>query len=240
MLIYPAIDLLDGKVVRLREGDPEQRSVFSDDPVATAQHWIDRGAEWLHMVSLDGAFGRENQNLAILEQVARLDAHVQFTGGLRDMAALQRAKDGGASRLVIGTMAVRDPSAAGEAIERFGAESIAVALDAKDGKVAAHGWTELSQQTPVELGKRLRESGAVHALYTDISRDGGMAGVNVADTVALAQATGMQVIASGGVSTLADITKLARSGDVAGAIIGMALYQKTFTLEDALSAARGA
>lgn len=239
MLIYPAIDLLEGKVVRLREGDPRQRSVFSADPVATARRWIDRGAEWLHMVSLDGTFGAANQNMAILEEVARLDVQVQFTGGLRDMDALQAARDAGASRMVIGTMAVNDPAAAADAIARFGAESVAMALDARDGKVATHGWTELSGQTPIELGKRLRALGAVHALYTDISRDGGMAGVNIADTVALAQATGLQVIASGGVSALADISELARSGAVAGAIIGMALYQKTFTLEEALSAAGG-
>ncbi len=239
MLIYPAIDLLEGKVVRLREGDPRQRSVFSADPVATARRWIDRGAEWLHMVSLDGTFGAANQNMAILEEVARLDVQVQFTGGLRDMDALQAARDAGASRMVIGTLAVNDPAAAADAIARFGAESVAMALDARDGKVATHGWTELSGQTPIELGKRLRALGAVHALYTDISRDGGMAGVNIADTVALAQATGLQVIASGGVSALADIIELARSGAVAGAIIGMALYQKTFTLEEALSAAGG-
>ena len=239
MLIYPAIDLLDGKVVRLRKGDPNQRSIFSDDPVATAQHWIDHGAEWLHMVSLDGTFGAANHNLAILEKVAKLDVQVQFTGGLRDMAALQSAEDAGASRMVIGTLAVREPAAAAAAIGRFGAESVAVALDAREGKVATHGWTELSEQTPVELGKRLRNMGATHALYTDISRDGGMAGVNITDTVALAQSTGLQVIASGGVSTLANIADLARSGAVAGAIIGMALYQKTFTLEDALSAAGG-
>ena len=239
MLIYPAIDLLEGQVVRLREGDPVQRSVFSNDPVETAQQWIDRGAEWLHMVSLDGTFGAANQNLAILEKVAKLNVQVQFTGGLRDLASLQCALEAGASRVVIGTMAVRDPAAAGEAIGRFGAASVAVALDAKAGKVATHGWTELSQQTPIELGQRLREMGAVHALYTDISRDGGMSGANIADTVALAQATGLQVIASGGVSTLGDITELARSGAVAGAIIGMALYQKAFTLEDALRAAEG-
>ena len=239
MLIYPAIDLLEGKVVRLREGDPKQRSVFSADPVATARQWIDRGAEWLHMVSLDGTFGAANQNLAILENVAQLNVNVQFTGGLRDIDALQRATDAGASRMVIGTLAARDPAAAADAIGRFGAERVAVALDAKDGKVATHGWTELSQQTPIELGKRLRELGAVHALYTDISRDGGMAGVNIADTVALAKATGLQVIASGGVSALTDIEELARSGAVAGAIIGMALYRRTFSLEEALSAAGG-
>ena len=240
MLIYPAIDLLEGQVVRLREGDPEQRSVFSADPVATARQWIDRGAKWLHMVSLDGTFGEANQNLVTLEEVARLSVNVQFTGGLRDMASLQRARDAGASRMVIGTLAVRDPAAAAEAIRRFGAESVAVALDARDGRVATHGWTELSQQTPVELGRRLREMGAVHALYTDIGRDGGMTGVNIADTVALAQATGLKVIASGGVSALSDIAILARSGAVAGAIIGMALYRKTFSLEEALSAAGGA
>ena len=239
MLIYPAIDLLEGKVVRLREGDPKQRSVFSDDPLATARQWIDRGAEWLHMVSLDGTFGEANQNLATLEKVARLNVNVQFTGGLRDMDALQRARDAGASRMVIGTLAVRDPAAVAEAFGRFGAESVAVALDARDGRVATHGWTELSQQTPFELGRRLRELGAVHALYTDISRDGGMAGVNIADTIALAQGTGLNVIASGGVSALSDIAELARSGAVAGAIIGMALYRKTFSLEEALSAAGG-
>ena len=240
MLIYPAIDLLEGKVVRLRKGDPKQRTVFSADPVATAQQWIDQGAEWLHMVSLDGTFGQTNQNLEILERVARLDVHVQFTGGLRDLAGLHSALDAGASRLVIGTMAAKDPAAAAEAIGRFGAARVAVALDARDGKVATHGWTELSQQTPIDLGKRLRELGAIHALYTDISRDGGMAGANVAETVDLARATGLQVIASGGVSTLADISELARSGAVAGAIVGMALYQQTFTLEEALSAAGGA
>ena len=239
MLIYPAIDLLEGEVVRLREGDPAQRSVFSDDPVATARRWIDQGAAWLHMVSLDGTFGVANQNLAILEQVAQLDVSVQYTGGLRDMAALQRAIDAGASRVVIGTMAVRDPAAAADAIARFGADNVAVALDAKDGKVATHGWMELSLQTPVELGRRLRDLGAVHALYTDISRDGALTGANIADTVALAQATGLQVIASGGVSALDDIYKLARSRAVAGVIVGMALYQQTFTLKDALSAARG-
>ncbi len=238
MIIYPAIDLLGGKVVRLREGVQQQQSVFSDDPVATAQSWIDQGAEWLHMVNLDAAFGTVNENLTILESVAKLKVKVQFTGGLRDMDALQSAKDAGASRMVIGTMAVKDPAAAAEATSRFGAEAMGVALDAKSGRVATHGWTELSEYTPIELGIRLRAGGALHALYTDIKRDGGMAGVNIADTVALGQQTGLHVIASGGVSTLSDITNLARSQAVAGAIIGMALYQKAFTLEEALRAAR--
>ena len=238
MIIYPAIDLRDGKVVRLREGDPNQQTLFSDDPVATAQSWIDQGATWIHMVNLDGAFDSESENLSILEKVAKLDVSVQYTGGLRDMTALSRAWDTGASRMVIGTLAVRDPASVAEAVALFGAEAMCVALDAKDGKVVTHGWTESSAHTPVELGARLYRYGARHALYTDVRRDGGLSGVNIEDTVELARATGLQVIASGGVSQLSEIEQLARSGDVAGAIIGMALYQKRFTLTEALNAAR--
>jgi phosphoribosylformimino-5-aminoimidazole carboxamide ribotide isomerase len=237
MVIYPAIDLRGGKVVRLREGDPERQTTFSDDPIATAQSWIDQGATWMHMVNLDGAFDTESQNLRILGRVARLDVKVQFGGGLRDMAMLAQAGDAGASRMVIGTLAVRDPSAVREAVTRFGSNAVCIALDAREGKVATHGWTELSARTPAELGKALFDEGARHALYTDVSRDGGMGGVNVDDTVELARRTGLQVIASGGLSQLSEIQQLARSGAVAGAIIGMALYQKRFTLAEALSAA---
>ena len=238
MIIYPAIDLRGGKVVRLREGDPQRQTLFSDDPIATAQSWINQGATWIHMVNLDGAFDTDSQNLCILERIARLDVKVQFGGGLRDIAALAKASDAGASRLVIGTLAVKEPSAVGEAVALFGSDAICVALDARDGKVATHGWTELSARTPAELGKALFAEGARHALYTDVNRDGGMSGVNVDDTIALARATALQVIASGGVSQLSEIEQLVRSGEVAGAIIGMALYQKRFTLTEALNAAR--
>ena len=238
MIIYPAIDLRGGKVVRLREGDPERQSVFSDDPLATAQAWIDQGAEWIHMVNLDGAFADANENLPILESVAKLGAKLQFGGGLRDMEALRQAHEAGASRLVIGTMAVQDPSAAAAAIARFGSDAICVALDAKAGRVATHGWTELSAHSPAQLGRQLRDLGAVHALYTDVQRDGALSGVNVDATIELARETGLQVIASGGVSQLSEIRALSRSGEVAGAIIGMALYQNKISLADALSAAR--
>ena len=238
MIIYPAIDLRGGKVVRLREGDPQRQSVFSDDPVATAQAWIDQGAEWIHMVNLDGAFANANENLPILEAVAKLGVKLQFGGGLRDMEALRHAHEAGARRLVIGTLAVREPEAAAAAIARFGAEAICVALDAKAGRVATHGWTELSAHTPAGLGRQLRDMGAVHALYTDVLRDGGLSGVNIDATVQLARKTGLKVIASGGVSQLSEIEALSRSGAVAGAIIGMALYQNKITLADALSAAR--
>ena len=238
MIIYPAIDLRGGKVVRLREGDPQRQAVFSDDPLRTAQSWLDQGAVWIHMVNLDGAFDEANENLRILEAVAKLGAQVQFGGGLRNLDALQSAKDAGASRMVIGTMAVEDPATTSAAIARFGRDAICLALDARGGKVATRGWTESSAYSPLELGLSLRASGAVHALYTDVSRDGGLGGVNIDETVRLAQLTGLRVIASGGVSRLAEIEQLARSGAVAGAVIGMALYQKRITLEDALMAAR--
>ncbi|MCY3780275.1 MAG: 1-(5-phosphoribosyl)-5-[(5-phosphoribosylamino)methylideneamino] imidazole-4-carboxamide isomerase [Chloroflexi bacterium] len=239
MIIYPAIDLRGGKVVRLREGDPQQQTIFSDDPISTAKSWVDQGASWIHMVNLDGAFGEANASLGILEAVAALNVNVQFTGGLRDLAALRTARDAGADRLAIGTMAVRDPGSVPRAIEEFSAERICVALDAKEGRVVTHGWTATSAHTPIELGKRLRVLGARHALYTDVSRDGGLSGVNIADTVNLARQTGLSVIASGGVNDLADIAQLARSNAVAGAVIGMALYQGIFTLADALKAAGG-
>ncbi len=239
MNIYPAIDLRGGKVVRLREGDPLQQTIFSNDPLAAAQRWIDQGARWIHMVNLDGAFDQANENLRILEAVAMLDVNVQFAGGLRDMESVRSARDAGANRIFIGTMAATNPASASLVLECFGSDVVGVALDARDGKVTTHGWTAATSLTPVELGKKYRALGARHALFTDVARDGGLSGVNVADTVALAQATGLQVIASGGVRDLSDILKLARSKAVAGAIIGMALYQRRFTLADALKAAKG-
>lgn len=239
MIIYPAIDLRDGKVVRLRAGDPHRQQTFSDDPLATAKQWIDQGAEWIHMVSLDGALDTANQNSKILEAVAKLDVKAQFGGGLRDLDALQSAVDSGASRVVLGTLAVRNPEAAAEAVERFGAEAVCVALDAKNGKVATHGWTQLSSHSPLEFGQFIRRQGVEHALYTDVQRDGGLAGANIDDTIALGRQTGLKVIASGGVSRLAEIERLAKSKVVAGAVIGMALYQNKISLRAALRAAKG-
>ena len=239
MIIYPAIDLRDGKVVRLREGDPHRQQTFSDDPLATAKQWIAQGAEWIHMVSLDGALDTANQNSKILEAVAKLGVKVQFGGGLRDLDALQSAVDSGASRVVLGTLAVRNPEAIAEAVERFGAEAVCVALDAKNGKVATHGWTQLSSHLPLEFGQFIRRQGVEHALYTDVQRDGGLAGANIDDTIALGRGAGLKVIASGGVSRLSEIERLAKSRVVAGAVIGMALYQSKISLGAALRAAKG-
>lgn len=239
MIVYPAIDLRGGKVVRLRKGDPAQQLTFSGDPLATAKQWIDQGAAWIHMVNLDGAFDNVNQNGKILEAVAKLDVKVQFGGGLRDMNALRKAIDSGASRLVLGTLAVKNPESMAQAVDYFGAQAICVALDVKDGKVATHGWTRLSEHSPLAWGRFMRRQGIKHALYTDVSRDGSLAGVNIDDTIALAHQTGLQIIASGGLSQLAQIEQLAQSQAVAGAVIGMALYQNKISLGAALRAARG-
>jgi len=238
MIIYPAIDLRGGQVVRLKEGDPNQQTVFGSDPVATAQGWIDRGATWIHMVNLDGALDDQNDNAAILSEVVKLDAKIQFGGGLRKLADIERVLATGASRAVLGTVAVKEPEIVAQAVERFGADAICVALDARDGMVTTHGWTAQTSVTPAELGKAMSQRGVKHALFTDVSRDGKLSGVNIDATVALGQTTGLQVIASGGVMAVDEIRALKASGVVAGAVVGMALYENLLTLEDALEAAR--
>lgn len=234
MIIYPAIDLRGGKVVRLREGDPKRQTIYSSNPVDTALSWIDQGAEWIHMVNLDGAFDTANQNLRILESVARLDVKLQFAGGVRDKNAMRTALDCGASRLMIGTLAVQNPDALIDAVQQFGSDKIGVALDARDGMITTHGWTEQSARTPLELGSWFRGKGVEHALYTDVTRDGMLSGANIEGTIALALETGLQVIASGGVRDLQEIGHLEKSKVVAGVVVGMALYQKKFSLADAL------
>jgi phosphoribosylformimino-5-aminoimidazole carboxamide ribotide isomerase len=239
MIVYPAIDLRGGKVVRLKEGDPNRQTVFSDDPIATARMWIEQGATWIHMVNLDGAFATANDNGRILEKVAKLNARIEFGGGLRQMDDIAQAIEQGASRVVLGTVAVQQPEVVVQALERWGAEAICVGLDARDGKIATHGWQETLELTPVELGKQVAHIGVKHALYTDVNRDGGLQGVNIEATVRLAHETGLQVIASGGVSSLEDVRRLAESKAVAGVVIGMALYEGRLTLQDALKVAGG-
>ena len=238
MIVYPAIDLRGGQVVRLQEGDPTRQTTFSADPLATAKAWIDQGATWIHMVNLDGAFDESNENLRILEAAARLDVELQFGGGLRDLAGLARALDAGADRVVIGTLAVKSPESAVAAVERFGGDAVCIALDARDGKIATHGWQETTSVTPAAFGSWLARRGAKHALYTDVARDGMLSGVDVAGTTALARETGLRVIASGGARDLDDIKRLAESGLVAGVVVGMALYLGRFTLEAALEMAK--
>ncbi len=238
LTIYPAIDLRGGRVVRLVEGDPGRQTVHSDDPIATAQRWQAAGAEWLHVVNLDGALGEAGPNRALLPRLASLGLPVQFGGGLRSLDDAERALEAGAARVVLGTLIVQEPALAAEAVQRFGAEAVAAALDAREGRVALHGWQATSRWTPAELGSTLAGMGIRHALYTDVRRDGGLQGVAAAETAALARATGLQVIASGGVASLEDVRALIDAGDIAGVVIGRALYEGALALEDALRLAR--
>ncbi|MDX2139625.1 MAG: 1-(5-phosphoribosyl)-5-[(5-phosphoribosylamino)methylideneamino]imidazole-4-carboxamide isomerase [Chloroflexota bacterium] len=237
MIIYPAIDLRGGKVVRLREGDPKRQTIYSEDPLSTARFWQVRGATWLHMVNLDGALTEANDNSGILAQIAELEVKVQFGGGLRTASDIAAAFARGASRVVLGTAAVQNPTLVEAAIGRYGAEAVCVALDARNGFVTTHGWMQTTDLTAVELGRQMAAIGVRHVLFTDVAKDGGLEGVNRDATIALAQATGLSVIASGGVSSLDDVRALKDSGTVAGAVIGMALYEGKFDLRDALAIA---
>jgi phosphoribosylformimino-5-aminoimidazole carboxamide ribotide isomerase len=234
MIIYPAIDLRHGRVVRLQYGDPARETVHSDDPLATAERWQTAGAEWLHVINLDGALGEATLALETLRALSEIGLSIQFGGGLRSLDDAQKALDAGAARVILGTMVVKEPELAGAAVERFGAEKVVVALDAKGDQVATHGWQQVSAWTPVELGKRFAALGVIQALYTDVSRDGDLSGVNVAATANLARETGLRVIASGGVASLDDVRRCRETGVIAGVIIGKALYSGAFALAEAL------
>jgi phosphoribosylformimino-5-aminoimidazole carboxamide ribotide isomerase len=238
MIIFPAIDLRGGKVVRLKEGDPQRQKTFSDDPVGAAQRWIDEGASWIHVVNLDGAFGEAGDNLRVIERIAALDARVQMGGGLRDAAGVARVLDMGVSRAVIGTAAVANPAMLGPLVKQYGVQAIGVALDIRGGAVTTHGWQQSTGRTATALAETMRQQGVQWVLFTDVDRDGLLTGSNVDSTIALGRDTGMKVIASGGVSTLDEIEILAESRAVAGAVIGMALYEGRLSLADCIAAAR--
>jgi phosphoribosylformimino-5-aminoimidazole carboxamide ribotide isomerase len=234
MIIYPALDLRGGRVVRLRQGDLEQQRVYGEDPLAVADRWIAAGAGWLHVVNLDGAFSMENDNEHIVQQLVTKGLPIQFGGGLRSIDDIRRAFDLGVSRIVLGTLAVQQPDIIAAVVDHWGADAVAVALDVREGKVTTHGWQTVSAVTPVQLGRRMVELGARHALYTDVVRDGELSGVNVTATVELAQLTGLNVIASGGVTSIDDVIKLRSSQEVAGVVLGTALYEGLIDLAEAI------
>jgi phosphoribosylformimino-5-aminoimidazole carboxamide ribotide isomerase len=238
MIIYPALDLRGGKVVRLRQGDPAQQTVYSEDPAEVAERWIQAGAEWLHVVNLDGAFSTPNDNETILEQLATTGIPIQFGGGLRSAEDVQRAFDLGAARVVLGTLAVEQPEIALAIIARWSANTVAIALDSLDGQITKRGWQEDTGISAIEFGKWMAELGAKYALYTDVSRDGELTGVNLASTIELARETGLRVIASGGVSSLGDIVALRESGVIEGVILGTSLYEGLIDLAEAIRLAR--
>ena len=240
--IYPAIDLRNGRVVRLQYGDPGRQTVFSDDPAAVGENWLAAGAEWLHVVNLDGAFDEAGAaNWAALPALCRLGAKVQFGGGIRALEDAARALDAGVSRIILGTAAVEKPDLVTEAAARFGAARVAVGIDARNGVVKTRGWLQDAAVTPAQLGRRMKERGVQTVIYTDISRDGVLVGVNVAATAQLAQATGLRVIASGGVASLDDILRCyaRRQQGVSGVIVGRALYDGKINLAQAIAAVAG-
>jgi phosphoribosylformimino-5-aminoimidazole carboxamide ribotide isomerase len=252
VIVYPAIDLRRGRCVRLAQGDPQAETVFSDDPAATAQRWANLGAEWLHVVNLDGAFGdsaagsdpargmRGCHNMAALRAIlGAVSVPVQLGGGLRTVDDVGAALALGVARAIIGTAALSNPEVVREAVSRFGSERVAVALDVRDGRVATHGWSSMSDVAPVELALRMKDCGISRVVYTDISRDGMLSGVNAEACAALAQASGLGVIASGGVASLDDVRRVGRveQAGVEGIIIGKALYSGQIDLREALEVA---
>lgn len=232
--IYPAIDLRGGKVVRLEEGDPKRMTAYSDDPTATARRWLSMGASWLHVVNLDGAFGESDKaNRSALESILKLGAHIQLGGGMRSLDAIESAIKMGVSRVVLGTIAVEQPAVVADALKQFGADKIFVGIDARDGLVRVRGWKDESGISATELALQMRTVGLRAVIFTDIRRDGLGSGLNIPSTRELADASGLDVIASGGVRTLEDVIA-ARDAKLAGAIIGRALYEGTIDLRSAL------
>ena len=242
MLVLPAIDLRDGRVVRLRQGRADDETVYDDDPAAAARRWATAGAQWLHVVDLDGAFTGHRGNLeAIRAIIGAADVPCEVGGGIRDVGAASKLLTLGAERVIFGTAALADPNLVARAIERFGPEHVIVGVDARDGRVATHGWTETTDMAAGELALRAKALGATRIVYTDIRRDGMSAGPNVEATVALARACGLRLIASGGVRSIGDIERLARHepDGIEGVIVGRALYDGSLRLEDAIAAAEG-
>ncbi|CAG0960539.1 phosphoribosylformimino-5-aminoimidazole carboxamide ribotide isomerase [Anaerolineales bacterium] len=232
--IYPAIDLRGGKVVRLKEGDPARMTSYSDDPAETARRWLDAGATWLHVVNLDGAFGEsDNASRKALEAVLKCGARVQFGGGMRSLDSIQAALSLGVNRVILGTIAVEQPEIVRDALKRFGAEHIAVGIDARAGLVRTRGWKDNSGVPALDLALQMREFGLVTVIFTDVSRDGLGSGLNIFATRELSEKSGLDVIASGGVDTIDDV-KAAKDARLAGCIIGRALYEGTIDLKDAL------
>ncbi len=234
MILYPAIDMLDGQAVRLRQGKRDDVTVFGN-PVELAEKWRQKGAEWLHLVDLTAAFEGKTAHLPLIQQVvAAFDGKVELGGGLRTMQDIALRVEAGVSRCIIGTAAAENPELVREACREFPGH-IAVGIDAKNGLVATRGWVETSTLTASELALRMRDMGVTTIIYTDVSRDGMMQGPNVPATRALIEATGMDVIGSGGVSCLDDLRHL-RDAGCAGAILGRAMYEGAFTVEEALAA----
>jgi phosphoribosylformimino-5-aminoimidazole carboxamide ribotide isomerase len=239
VILYPAIDLKDGRCVRLRQGDMDRATVFNNEPAAQAKSFERAGFQYLHCVDLNGAFaGRSANGDAVRAILRELTIPVQLGGGIRDRAAIEAWFEAGVARVILGTVAVRDPELVKAAARDFPGR-IVVGIDARDGYVAVEGWAEASSLAAADLARRFEDAGVAAVIFTDIARDGMMQGVNVVATAALARAISIPVIASGGVSSAEDIRGLAAANaGVAGVVIGRALYDGRLAAADALAAAR--
>jgi phosphoribosylformimino-5-aminoimidazole carboxamide ribotide isomerase len=241
MLLIPAIDLKDGHCVRLRQGDMSDATVFSEDPVAMARHWLALGARRLHVVDLNGARSGKPVNEPIIKKIVAAvgdEMPVQLGGGLRDLDIIERYIDDGVRYVVIGTAAVKNPGFLQDACSAFGGHVI-VALDARGGKVATDGWSKLTGHDVVDLARKFEDYGVDAVLYTDIGRDGMLTGVNIEATVELARAVQIPVLASGGIRDLTDIDKLCavQAEGIQGAVLGRSLYEGTLDFKAALARA---
>lgn len=231
MIIFPAVDILQGKCVRLIQGDYNQEKVYSDSPVAMAQTWAAKGAEFIHIVDLDGAKSGESINKQIIINIAQnVDVPIQVGGGIRSLATIDSYISNGVNRVIIGTAAIQDQAFLEEAVKQYG-EKIVVSIDAKNDFVATDGWTDTSDVRALDLVKKLEAIGVQTIVYTDIAKDGMLQGPNFAEQKAINEATTMNVIASGGVTTQEDIVKL-KTLNLYGVIIGKALYDGKLSLED--------
>jgi phosphoribosylformimino-5-aminoimidazole carboxamide ribotide isomerase len=230
--IFPAIDLRGGKVVRLAEGDPYRQTSYNNDPLDWAKRWKSEGAKWLHVINLDGAFDVDtHQNMLALESILTAGLAVEFGGGLRDQASITAALAMGVSRIFLGTAAFQEPALTTWAVDRYGPERIAGDIGVRDGKVSIKGWQETIPLSLVDAGQQLKEIGLTRCVLTDVKRDGLGSGVNVSQAVELQEASGLQVVASGGVWDIEDVIHVREAG-LAGVIIGRALYEGTIKLKD--------
>ncbi|KUO78500.1 MAG: 1-(5-phosphoribosyl)-5-((5-phosphoribosylamino)methylideneamino)imidazole-4-carboxamide isomerase [Desulfosporosinus sp. BRH_c37] len=241
MLLFPAIDLKEGKAVRLLQGRMEDSTIYSDNPVDVAKDFQNQGAEYLHMVDLNGAFTGKPVNDEIIRRiVGSVSLKIQVGGGIRTMERITELLELGVDRVILGTIAVKNPELVAEAARRYGRRVI-VGIDAKDGLVAVQGWAETTEMKAIDLGKAMKMVGIQSVVFTDISRDGMLQGPNLESTVQMARETGLSVIASGGITTLADLrnvqAEVLKGVSIEGAITGKALYSGAFTLREALEAA---
>ena len=238
MILFPAIDIRNGRCVRLTEGKFECETVFAEDPAEMAVRWADAGAEYLHVVDLDGALAGQSSNTEVIKRIlAKVKIPVQVGGGIRTLANIENMLALGVTRVILGSVAVRDPELVREACQKFPGQ-VVVGIDAKNGEVAVEGWGIGGGIGAIELAKKMAAVGVEHIIFTDISRDGMLSGVNVEATAELAKASGVKVIASGGVSSLADLKalQLHEADGIEGCIVGKAIYTGALDLKEALAA----